>query len=522
MKNQLFVNADNDLFWWMYVSVNGKIENFEEKIRKYVRGYANNGITDMLYCCFMQQSMFPTKVLDWYGDKYYQLIENGIDVDYTNEPRIKHVVEMYERMDKDPFDVLIDETRKCGMKGWLSIRMNDHHYQKEQTAWIHGSMYYEGKEKGWFIGEDTGKELFTECYDFSVDEFRERMYNYVCEVLDRYDMDGLELDFMREIYCFNYLKDPECYKIMTEFMQKVRAYLRKKEEERGHKINLLIRLNRDPVESKLYGFDAEEYIKQDLVDIIVPTSRWFSTDTDMPIDKWKELAKGTNVQIVAGLESFLFHPVLVKEETAKGLTAQYMDAGSDGMYLYNFFRTCVQDESEAEDVCLFMYSGAMEYPTTALSAKEEGELRKTWRACSSLAEAKKGVRRHVMSYQESHATPVGVEGYRPLPAEINGEKCFTLQTGECSNDACSLIIGLKRGSDLPEVTVDGIKAKSVRNTDDAYVCDRNNSIFNSEALVGTFYLKYDISVSQGNVRSIALKADQATLTYLEIKVVSNE
>ena len=82
MKNQLFVNADCDLFWWMYESVNGNIENFEEKIRKYVRGYANNGITDMLYCCFMQQSTFPSKVLDWYGDKYNQKIENGVEVDY--------------------------------------------------------------------------------------------------------------------------------------------------------------------------------------------------------------------------------------------------------------------------------------------------------------------------------------------------------------------------------------------------------------------------------------------------------
>ena len=123
MKGKLFVNVDGDLFWWMYESVNGNVVNFEDKIRTYVRGYKDKGISDLLFCCFCQQSFFPTKVLDWWGDKYYQTVENGIAVDYTKLNRVKHVVDIYNALDKDPFDIIIDETRKCGMKGWISIRM---------------------------------------------------------------------------------------------------------------------------------------------------------------------------------------------------------------------------------------------------------------------------------------------------------------------------------------------------------------------------------------------------------------
>ena len=97
-----------------------------------------------------------------------------------------------------------------------------------------------------------------------------------------------------------------------------------------------------------------------------------------------------------------------------------------------------------------------------------------------------------------------------------------MQTGKCFNDACYLIIGIKQGSDLPNVTVDGNTAVCMGSTDDAYTCDRNNSVFNSEALVGTVYYKYKISVSAENVRNITFNAGDCILTYVEIKVVAKE
>ena len=515
-KNGVAVNVDGDLFWWMYESVNGNVENFEQKIRTYVKGYAGNGISDLFFCCFTQVSTFPTKVLDWWGDKYYQTVENGTEVDYTKLNRVKHIVDMYGALGTDPFDILISETRKNGMKAWISIRMNDHHYQKQKTSYTHGDLYYTAKERGWFIGEECGGDAFSECYDYGVEYIREKMFDYVCEVLDRYDTDGIELDFMREIYCFDYLHNTDCCEIMTAFVEKVRGYLRKKEAERGHKIRLCVRLNRSPYESKIFGFDAAEWIKRGLVDVIVPTSRWFSTDTDMPVSEWKKLVRNSGVEIYAGLESFLFHPVQLKEEAAKGLTVQYIDAGADKIYLYNFFRTCVQPEDKADEICLFKGDDA--YPTNALSERNERDLKKIWQACSDVETARKGTRRHIMSYQEPHATPIGVKGYRPLPAKINGEATFTLQTGKCTEDDCVLILGIKAGSDLPEIVLDGNKAKCFGTTDDAYTCDRNNSVFNSNELVGTVYYKYGISVSGDNVRNIAVNANSAIVTYLEIKV----
>ena len=153
-KEGCVVNIDPDWLWYIYESVHADTNDFEEKIRKYVRSYANHGISDLIVCSFSQVSMTPTNVFTWLGEKYEQKIENGIEVDYTNLHRVKHIVDIYKAMDKDPYDIFVDETRKCGMKAWLALRMNDHHYQLEPTCYAHGDMYYKAKENGWFIGKN--------------------------------------------------------------------------------------------------------------------------------------------------------------------------------------------------------------------------------------------------------------------------------------------------------------------------------------------------------------------------------
>lgn len=257
------VNIDGDLFYWIYKSCGGDVTDVEETLASYVRGYADKGISDLLFCCFCQNSLFPTKVLSWRGDKLTQKEENRGAVDYSETPQVRAVTDIYGAMTQDPIAFLLEETRRNGMNAWLSMRMNDAHFNHQPTCWIHGDIYYEAKEKGMMIGDVTGR-YYEECLDYGAAYVREKMVAYLCECVDKYDVDGLELDFMREIFCFDYKKNPDCHIIMTEFMARVRACVRAKEKERGYRIRLAVRLCRAIEDNKIFGFDAAEWVRRGL------------------------------------------------------------------------------------------------------------------------------------------------------------------------------------------------------------------------------------------------------------------
>ena len=519
------VNVDGDLFWYMYESNKCRLDDFEDVIKAYVEGYANRGISDLIFTCFCQQSVIPTKVWDWFGDKYNQKVENGVEVDYTKLKRIKHIVDIYSTMQRDPFDILIEEARKHNMGAWLSVRMNDCHCHHEKTSFLHGSMYYEGLKNGWFIGGAV-PYTWAECYDYSLEIIRNKMLAYLFELLDNHDMDGLELDFQREIYCFDYINNPECYKIMTDFIQKVRTYVRKKEEERGHKIKLGIRLCRNIEDNKTFGFDIVEWIKQGLVDVVVPTSRWENTDSEMPIKAWRKLVDGTGVELWAGVEENIFVPFMNTEETLKGFTVEYLEAGADKMYLYNLFRTRGRDEELSVEDLVASRSKHDCYNWRIGSDYRERWLRRSWRACSNLEEAKKGVRRNIMTFQEECMAPKGAECFKPFPVQVETEKRFVMQTGNCYLQKTKFFVGLGKNSQIPEIIIDGKPATYIGEAEDSYMDSPMFSDEGQDRLVGyaankgAKYYAYEFEANDKHEREIIVKGN-CELRYFEVKVEGN-
>ena len=105
---------------------------------------------------------------------------------------------------------MIDELRNIGIKPWLTFRMNDAHYHGEQTAWIRGAEYYRFEKAEYMVyGNDNG--YFDTCFNFEYAEVRGHYLAYLKEQIDRYDVDGVDLDFMREIFCFEYWKKDASY-----------------------------------------------------------------------------------------------------------------------------------------------------------------------------------------------------------------------------------------------------------------------------------------------------------------------
>jgi hypothetical protein len=308
---------------------------------------------------------------------------------------------------------------------------------------------------------------------------------------------------MREIFCLDYLNDKDSCKKMTEFIKNVRAILDEREKQVGHPLKLMVRLTRDPDESKIFGFDAEEWIKLGLVDIIVPSSRVTATDDDMQIEKWKKLTEGTNVKIYACQEDCCLYFRRQNIETTKGFGKQYLDAGADKLYFSNYFHInfCSWDKEERE--------------------YEKERLYEIWDACSSYEKVSNGDRRCVMTYQEADVTPIGVNPYTPLPREIYSNDTLALRTGFISeNTELRVFIGIHSwyNKALPKLYVDGYECECLGLSNDSYATS-----VNSHEFTDMYEYRVKLGKTDGIYRKVRFETDLIIpLNYFEIKILDNE
>ena len=143
------------------------------------------------------------------------------------------------------------------------------------------------------------------AFDYGQPAVREYHLALVRELSDRYDFDGLELDWMRFGFHFRPGHEREGAGLLTEFTARVRALLDECEQRRGHKIRLSARVPSRPQAALGLGMDALTWARRGLIDMLVVTPFWASAETDIPIELWKQLLDGTGVTLAAGLEVLL-------------------------------------------------------------------------------------------------------------------------------------------------------------------------------------------------------------------------
>ncbi len=421
---KLIVNAD-DSHWWGFfneLAANGTFD--DESMNAYVMQYAGTGVTDIMFNIFCQSSDVPSEVMTFRGDLYGQTEQHGNPVDYRNYVGLN---EIFNVQKKDIFAVWFDACCENGIRPWISLRMNDCHDPDKETSQLRGDLFYTARENGWMIGEEYG--YFRNCLNYAVPEVRQIMLDYTREQLMKYDVYGLELDFMREIYCFDYIHadTEEIAKIMNGYMRDTASIVKEAEAKHGHGIKLTVRLPRDIDQAKVFGFDARAWQKEGLVDAVTVTPRFSTNDSLMPIAEWKNELPG--VEIWAGIETLVNRQAegsTASPEVARGYAAQYLSAGADGVYLFNY-----------------MSAGTVN--------ARNGEVYDT---CGDAEMLFSLPRRHIVTWQDT--APAGWEPYKPLPLKLKKNGTATLPVGVGyvpAGSRVSLLIGTKSPIGEGQLTV---------------------------------------------------------------------
>jgi len=307
------------------------------------------------------------------------------------------------------------------------MRMNDIHDVPNVKSFMHSTFWVNHPEY-WRVPNDASGSWVARAFDYAHPEVREHHMAFVRELLARYDPDGLELDWMRFGYHFKDGQGEKGCAILTQFMRDVRTLANEWSEKRGHPIKLSARVPAVPDAAVGLGMDGVTWVREGLVDMLVPTPFWTTSDFDTPIELWRERIgpAAANVVLAAGLEHNLRGfpgggAVANNLESVRGFAAAQLHRGADQIYLFNFMDS--QTIPVTQDEYRVLVEDGLDTETV-----------------TSLP------RRHVQCFHDT--VPPGVSNGAALPAMGHAGAAFRLYTGPAPGTGTVVFLaGLAGGRD---------------------------------------------------------------------------
>jgi hypothetical protein len=305
-------------------------------LHAFVDQYANTAVSQLFLCPNAMKASYRSKVRSAIWE-----LKNGQKP--PQEEFAKKWCENARLLDErglDPYSVWIARCREKSISPWLSMRMNDVHNVDDVDNYIHSSFWRE-HPKNWRV--PGGTSWTDRALDYGIPEVREHAMAFVRELLERYDPDGVELDWMRFGYHFRPGKEAEGRPELTRFMREVRDLTRQWSQKRGHPIQLGARVPTLPDAALGLGMDGVTWVREGLVDMLVPTPFWATTDFDIPIELWRKRIGTTREKFVlaAGAEILLraypaAKPIEADITSSRGFAAACLHRGADSIYLFNY------------------------------------------------------------------------------------------------------------------------------------------------------------------------------------------
>ncbi len=448
---RLFFNEDLNHF--VYTRAINDIDVGKEEILAFIDQYKDSGITDFIINTSDSIAWYQSKRGENILDHYEKLLkQNRIKLDDQSVivKYLKLIHRIYREKNLDMYKMWIERLRQIGINPWISIRMNDIHNYNDKDHILHSDFFHSGKNIRRGDHRPYGNQ-YDNAFDFMNEDVRHHCMEIIKDALETFDMYGLELDWMREIYSIRIGREYEGQKVINCFMEQIYLEVKKAEERYGHTIKIGVRLPSSPQKSLALGFDFFDWVENGYIDLITVTPRWSSSDNLMPVDLWKKILKNTSVTLAAGLEilidsynrpgrKYMFNSF----ETAVGTAAGYFGLGADAIYLFNY-----------------MDGVNGKYFTSDLELCTNPDLyMKFLNTVSDNEACYKSGRRHLVTFNDVFAP--GVNEFAPLPLKLSGSqnnssieyKYLRIPTGEIPQSLTpNFVIGVEKGVAIDDLSV---------------------------------------------------------------------
>jgi len=207
----------------------------------------------------------------------------GHFLDKATDPRCL-AQDLVEQYGQDGLGIQVDFCRQNDLEIFWSLRMNDRHdaYPMGSRRWTYGLAPFKRDHPEYILGIPEDWEKYPDHpprklwsgVDYAQAEVRDHIFQLIQEVCEGYDIDGVELDFLRHVPYFKPgLEDQpakaEHRDAMTELIRRIRRMADEVGQRRGKPILITPRLPITIELCQFHGLDVERWLAEDLIDFII-------------------------------------------------------------------------------------------------------------------------------------------------------------------------------------------------------------------------------------------------------------
>lgn len=238
---------------------------------------------------------------------------DGVNYVYTHQSKLTesrsgestlHLIRGLEAIETDTLSVMINFCKQHGKEIFWSMRMNDNHDATNEYSRI---SKFKKQNPHLLVGKKGVKMPYMynkwSVFDYGLPEVRQLAVDILTDVVTRYDVDGIELDFFRHPAYFKaqFYGEPvtqdDCNK-MTQMVRNIRAMCDTESVRRGRPVLIAIRVPDSLPFAKAIGLDWEQWLKEELIDVVTGADYF-------KLEPWANMAKigvKYNVPVYACLE----------------------------------------------------------------------------------------------------------------------------------------------------------------------------------------------------------------------------
>ena len=185
-----------------------------------------------------------------------------------------YVADELAKLGTDTLGVIADFCRRNGKEVFWSLRMNDTHDSDLEYDEI---SLFKRQHPELIVGKKGEKTPVLpgrwSAFDYGQEPVRRLIVAMLADVVTRYDIDGVELDFFRHPHYFraqfygNPVTQADCDK-MTAMIREIRDLCDREGRRRGRPVLIAVRVPDSLGFAKAIGLDWEQWLREELIDLV--------------------------------------------------------------------------------------------------------------------------------------------------------------------------------------------------------------------------------------------------------------
>ena len=237
----------------------------------------------------------------------------------------------WRRAGTDLVEVIISESHRRGLEAFWEYRLNG--ADREIDVSTPAPHPLKDQHPEWLI---PGSWWKPGLWNFAIPEVRQYKLAILREVAERYDLDGIDLDFGRHPPYLPAGQQWEHREALTDFVWQVRQMLQGVAEDRGRPFLLAVRVADTVPGCHFDGMDIETWTRRNLIDLIIIGTRSIQVD----LSGFRQATAGSYIKLYPCIDQHHspdgYHAV-PDPRFLRGVAANWWHQGADGIATFNFW-----------------------------------------------------------------------------------------------------------------------------------------------------------------------------------------